>query len=156
MKTIDEVFVKCKTSDSILGFEVDALLTFIPFEQVKPFLRDDATEEEWNKAYKPLTVKNVLAEMEEYMEFAWGKVEDHRGISASRSVEKMQAWLWVLDDTKTLQFAEDDSNYENYGAPILMKICEIYGFTIPDDEGIHNMAQGKPYHDGCEEGCGRI
>ncbi len=128
-------------------------MAYLPIEQFKEFVKKDANLSDWEPI--PLTHEAVLAEMKEYMEFAWGKVDAHRGISASRSVEKMQAWLWLLGDEETLTFARDDDNYTNYGAPVLMKICQVYDFPIPDDEGIRNMAQGKPCYPGCDEGCGR-
>jgi hypothetical protein len=82
------------------------------------------------------------------MAFAWGKARDHRGISASRSVEKMRTWVWLLDDP------EITANYQNYGAPILRAICERYGFPIPDGDDMRRMSEGEPCRDGCDEGCG--
>ena len=155
MRTLDEIvdFYRKNSKEDFLGFTADVLLAYLPVERVKEFAKEDADLSKWQP--KLLTREAVLEEMKDYMEFAWDKAENHRGISAWRSVEKMQAWLWLLGDEPTLTFAKEDDNYTNYGAPILMKICQIYGFPIPDDEGVRNMAQGKPCYPGCTEGCGR-
>lgn len=138
--------------EDFLGFVAEALLPFLSFEQAKPLLKPDATPENWASP-EPLTGQSVLAVMEKYMSFAWGKVKDHRGISAGRSVEKMGAWLWLLGDDDLVAVAHDGENYAQYGAPILKKICEKYGFPVPDDEGVLRMAQGKPCQSGCRDGC---
>jgi len=88
------------------------------------------------------------------MEFAWGKIEDHRGISANRSIEKMEAWLWLLDDEETLA-ALEEAPYKNYGAPKLKVICDKYGFPVPQDETIQNMIASRPCREGCQDGCGQ-
>jgi len=152
MRTHDQIVKQCQQEDDMLGFTAEALLPFLPVEKVKPFLKEDADLSDWKE--QPLTAEAVIAEMREYMEFAWGKVQDHRGISASRSVTKMQAWLWLLEDNETLAFAQKDSNYAQYGAPVLKKVCQKYGFPIPEGEDVENMSQGNPCEPGCTYGCG--
>lgn len=152
MRTEQEIIEYCKeVADEIFGFKLDVLLPYLSAENVKPFLRDDADLSLWTT--KPLVRDSILSEMREYMEFAWDKVDNHRGLSAGRSVDKMQAWLWLLGDNETLAFAEDENNYPNYGAPILKCICEVYSFSIPNSEDVLRMAQGKPCRDGCRNGC---
>ena len=94
----------------------------------------------------------VLANMREYMDFAWGKVEDHRGISASRSVEKFGAWIWALGDEETLRKFEA-TNYAPYGAPQLAFVCATYGFPIPGSSELARMIDGEPCIPGCQDGC---
>jgi hypothetical protein len=155
MRTQQEIIThyQQESKSDFFGFMADVLLPYLSAKQVKPFLKDDADLSEWKQS--PLTDEAITAEMEKYMGFAWTKVQAHRGISASRSVEKMQAWLWLLGDEETLAYAKDNANYPQYGAPILMKICEKYGFPSPNDPGIRNMAMGKLCYFGCEEGCGK-
>lgn len=152
MKTIEEIIVRCQESDDFFGFDQEVLLPFLPAEKAKPYLREDADLSGWKQC--PLEAEVVIKQMREYMDFAWGKVEDHRGLSANRSISKMQAWLWLLEDNETLSFAQKSSNYPQYGAPILWRICKKYGFAIPDGDDVANMAQGKPCVYGCEYGCG--
>jgi len=102
-----------------------------------------------------LTYRDVVEAMRSYMEFAWGKVIGHRGISASRSVAKMSAWLWLLADEELHKFAEDSRNYPQYGAPILAKISRKYTFWIPNRNDVWNMIEGRPCQADCQMGCGK-
>lgn len=152
-RTIEEIiaYYKQERAEDILGFEGEVLLPYLPSEQVKEFLEDGTDLSEWKQI--PLDREAVLGEMKEYMSFAWDKVQDHRGISASRSVKKMQAWLWLLRDDETLAFAQNDSHYAQYGAPILKKICDVYEFPVPAGKDVESMVQGKKCSPGCA-GCG--
>lgn len=138
--------------EDFLGFATEVLAPFLPVEQVRPFCKEDADLSKWVPT--PLTEDEVLRQMRDYMDFAWGKVRDHRGISANRSIIKMKSWLWLLEDDGLLAFVQDEINYPQYGAPILAAICRKYEMPIPDGEAIRNMIEGKPCYEGCEEGCG--
>ena len=91
--------------------------------------------------------------MRTYMAFALGKAEDHRGLSAGRSVDKLRAWAWVLCDDD--RFREGQQPYRNYGVPILKAMCEHYGFDFPQHGPLQAMAQGLPCRPDCNEGCSR-
>lgn len=136
MRTIDEIIIRCQESDDFFGFDQEVLLPFLPAEKAKPFLREDADLSQWKQ--HSLEAEVVIDQMREYMEFAWEKVQDHRGLSAGRSISKMQAWLWLLEDDETFDFAQKSSNYPQYGAPILWRICKRYGIAIPEGD------DGKP------------
>lgn len=157
VRTAEEVaeHYRREQGSDILGFMANVLLPYLPFELARPFLKEGATAEAWGEA-QPLTREYILQEMGAYLVFGWGKVEDHRGISASRTVEKMRTWLWLLRDEETLRFAEDSGNYAQYGAPVLKRICEVYGFEMPTDERLLRMAQGLPCVPGCRSGCGEV
>ena len=143
------------TRDSdFLGFTAEVLVRYLTFEQAKPLLKPDAEKGDWDDDIAPLDRESILAEMRKYMDFAWGKVSGHRGISAGRNVEKMAAWLWVLGDDEAVERIEEVS-YAQYGAPKLAYVCERYGFEIPDEEGLRNMIAGDPCEPGCENGCGQ-
>lgn len=153
MRTTEEVIARIQETlkTDMFGFKASALLELLTFEQAKPFLKTDASSDGWKTA---TTREELLACMREYMEFAWGKVEDHRGISAGRSVEKFEAWIWALGDDATLKEFED-APYAQYGAPQLAVVCRAYGFTIPDTESLARMITGEPCEPGCQDGCGR-
>lgn len=142
MRTFEEIAARCSKPTSLLGFDADALLGFLPFEYAKSLLKPETDGAAWDAQLPPLTRDAVLAEMRSYMEFAWGKVDDHRGISASRSVEKMEAWLWLLGEDDLLREVEA-AGYAQYGAPKLKLICERLSFPIPDDEDIRRMSRGE-------------
>ncbi len=151
MRTQDEIVEHIRANEGLLDFTASALVPYLDFEHAKPWLKEDVTADQWKPT--PLDRETVLAEMREYMEFAWGKVEDHRGISASRSVDKMGAWVWLLGDDEVLADFKA-TGYPNYGAPKLAVVCRAYGFPIPDDEGVQRMIQGDDCGIG-DCGCGR-
>jgi hypothetical protein len=138
------------------GFDVEVLVRFVSFETASPKLTEEArnaegAKDEWERERLPLDESVVKKDMAEYMEFAWDKASDHRGLSAHRSLEKMEAYLWILGDDELIEKLEDVS-YANYGCPRLAAICEKYDLPIPQDEGVQNMINSKPC--GGYEGCG--
>jgi len=153
MKTVEEIKEFARNLEfDIFGTVVD-LLVYLPFEEAKEFLKPEVKPEEWKT--KELTEEAIIKEMRDYMEFALGKADNHRGISSSRSIDHYRNWLFLLDDNELLEFLNNEENYENYGVPILKKICDKYNFPFPDDEGLLNMSKGKPCYSGCTSGCGR-
>lgn len=152
IKTTQEILAYIPLSDDFFGHANEVLCPYLSAEEVKPFCEQDADLSDWKQ--QPLERDTIVAEMAEYMTFAWEKAQDHRGLSAMRSVTKMQAWLWLLGDDETLAYAKNYDNYAQYGAPVLKKICEVYSFPIPDGEEIENMAKGLPCTSGCVMGCG--
>jgi len=109
---------RAKAGD-MFGFYSGDLIYALPFELAKPHLKPEAKAEEWVQQTDP------AKEIREYMPFAWGKANDCRGLSAGRSVEHMQAWLW-LDGKDELSRRLDDV-YEFYGKPCLVLVCKEYG-----------------------------
>jgi len=66
----------------------------------------------------------VRDQMVDYMEFAWEKANDERGMSAYRSMAHYTSWLWLDGDEylwKTLE------GYTDYGRPQLIEICKYLG-----------------------------
>jgi len=154
MRTIAEIVDKLRSlNDDFLDFKRMELVCFLPLDHLREFLKPDADMSDWEPdALEESVVKQRIGD---YMSFAWDKVRNHRGISAIRSIDKTWSWLWLLEDTELCAFAEDDSNYAQYGAPILAAICRQYGLAIPPGEEIERMIRGLPCRPGCEEGCGR-
>lgn len=154
MKTVEEIVKRCHASnpDDPFGFGFEVLSGFLTFEEARPLLKVGATGEGWESC--PLTSDSVKAAMRTYMEFAWGKARDHRGLSASRSIVKMKSFIWLLGDENTL-CKVNVAGYARYGAPKLAVICETYGFPIPSGDDVANMIAGKACCPYCEEGCGQ-
>lgn len=127
------------------GFERNNLVDHLPFSSARTFLKDGVTEEEWEKGgRKPLERDAVEAEVADYMQFALDKAENHRGLSASRSLSHFKAWLWLLGDDDLYAFADDEDNYTNYGVPVLRAVGEKYGIPLPTSEAwFDNMSQGE-------------
>ena len=150
MRTPEEIVAKIKELDknSVLGFHREVMVPYLPYEFAKEFLKPEVTAETWQPT--PMTREEILKEMRKYMIFAWGKVEDHRSISASRSVTKMQAWIYLLGDDLDLESIP----YAQYGAPKLAAVCKEYGLDVPPDETIGRMIEGLRCEPNCEMGCG--
>lgn len=153
MRTQEQILDRIKEikEEDFFGFATGVLVGYLDFEHAKPFLKDEVTKDQWKPS---TTVSNyIVEEMKDYMHFAWEKALNHRGLSAGRSVQKMETWLWMIEDDELLEFIKEDGNYSPYGGPILKKICEKYKFEIPEGESAKNLGNGKPCHPGCEEGC---
>lgn len=153
MRTQEEIAKRIKDNTSLFNFAGEALIAFLDYEHGLPLLEGPMSKEKWDSTKLALTEEGVLTELREYMEFAWGKVENHRGISASRSVEKCNAYVWLLGNDTVLADVEA-AGYAQYGAPKLAVICRAYDLPIPDDGAVQRMIQGERCgnHDEC--GCG--
>lgn len=101
------------------------------------------------------THKEIIAEMEKFMPYAWDKALGHRGISAGCNHEILIGILERLGDTELLEFALDNKNYAMYGVPVLKAICEKYGFAIPDDYRVEKFSKGLPCWESCPDCVGR-
>ena len=123
MRTDEEILARIKEveGNDWLGTERGDLIEVLPFEHVKPFLKDGVKEEEWTQIGRD--VESVKARMLDYMPFAWEKANNCRGISASRSMSHFAAWAWLIgEDFGDLQ------EYEFYGKPRLIAICDRFGW----------------------------
>ena len=72
------------------------------------------------------------------MGFAWDKANNRRGLSSGRSIDHMRTWLW-LDGKDDL--AEQIEDYEYYGKPQLVAVCNEYGIDwkqYDDGEWVNN------------------
>lgn len=129
LKSQQQIIDKIKGEKDFFGFTTEVLVFFLDAENAKEFFDEQKDFSDWKPDLPDKAT--VIEKMREYMDFAWEKAIDERGLSAGRSVRKFQTWLWLLDDAETLEFAEDDDNYSPYGKPILKCISEKYGFDIP-------------------------
>jgi len=153
--TKKQIVEKAVASDSYFGFDKEVFVTYLTFNQAKPLLKPEVTSEKWGKVR---SLSRVEEDMKSYMIFAISKAADHRGISAHRSIEKMQAYTAILEVDDQI----DWERYRNYGAPILRQICdamgwqELYTTEIEDwdRKPFDRMSQSKKCRDSCNEGCG--
>jgi len=155
MRTYEEIHAKLKAvaSDDLFGHWVEALMIFLPFEEAQPYLNDTTVAKSsrvWEEQFQEAnTRESVLNVAEKYMGFAWDKVQDHRGLSAGRSIEKMEAWLWLLGDGDKI----DWERYSPYGAPILAEICKLYNWPVPESPELSRMISGNTCEPNCNQGC---
>jgi hypothetical protein len=125
-RTDDEVVARIQElgADDFFGFERADLIETLPWELAIRFLNLDSgkfSKKEWKQRSRERD--DVLALMLDYMPFAWNKANDCRGLSASRSMSHYAAWVWLL----RVDFG-DLSEYEFYGKPNLVRICEHFGW----------------------------
>lgn len=133
MRTQEEIVKRIneRKGNDILGFETDIYITYLDYKHAKPFLKKDVEGGNW----KPKKT-NPTEELKSYMPFAWEKANNCRGISAGRSIMHMVAWLW-LDGQDEFLLNNDIKNYEYYGKPQLIAICELYGINWKQyDDGV--------------------
>jgi hypothetical protein len=145
MRTQDEIAERfMRKRQEFLNFEPEILVAFLDYEHAKPILKEGVTADEWGESRIPLIRETVVEHARTYMgEYGWDKCLNHRGISANRTVQKMEAWMWLLCDDEMVAVCQDPELYPQYGAPILKAICEKYGWEIPDDPAVDRMAAGK-------------
>ncbi len=117
----------CKEED-FLGVERGEYISVLDYQNAKPFLNKSVTEDVWNIQKQEYTVENILFTMQDYMDFAWGKANNCRGISANRSIKHYIAWIWLTgeDDFHKTICDEYKNNYQHYGKEILIMICDHY------------------------------
>ena len=120
--------IKAREPEDMFGFEWHEYIRFLPFHAAQPWLKEEAKPEDW--AAEVCTRDALLEQMRDYMDFAWGKANNCRGLSANRSVMHYIAWTWLAGDGEfsdeiSQQFDED---YRFYGKPILARIADFYGW----------------------------
>ncbi len=139
LKSQEEIFAKFEelknsASNSLFDFRREVLMSYLTFEAVKSNLTEDYIEEieAGTKVWEPLTtIDSCVKDFLSYMGFAWGKSEDERGLSASRSIQKLSMWLWLMNRDDLQVIIEDDSLYNPYGAPALIEVCDKMGIEVP-------------------------
>jgi len=136
MKTQEEILSRMEEikNEDMFGTEHSDLVNYLNYENAKPFLKDTVTKKDWEKDQSS-TNEGALKEMSDYIEFAWGKAIDERGLSSERSLMHYSAWIWLLNDGNYEEFKNQTSNnYAMYGKPVLKWICNKYKLTIPKGE----------------------
>lgn len=138
LRTQDEISKKFDERTSrggMFDFWPEVLLNYLTFENAKPHLKEDyvkeveSGEKKWEDAPN---LEKTADDFIDYMKFAWGKAEDERGLSASRSISKLSCWLWLMNREDLVRLIEDDDLYNPYGAPALIAVCKEMGIEVPD------------------------
>lgn len=126
---IRQRFLERKEKD-LLGFEVYEYLDYCGFDWVKENVgfneKTEFTEEMKADFSKPIDRESIINKMKDYMSFAFEKANNHRGISASRSIMHYVAWTWLAGDRDFSN--EIDRDYYDYGKSILREICKFYSW----------------------------
>lgn len=151
MRTQDEIVARLNgdMGGDWLGTQTEELVHVLDFTHAKQWLKPGVTEEEWGPVPSEDDVRKSATD---YLDFAWGKAWNHRGISAGRSIDHYRSWLWLLFDDDTFnQWAS--LNYAMYGAPMLAGAAKLLGQDLPTDAELVRMMNGQPCTEDCEAGC---
>lgn len=138
LRTQAEVVERYKATreNDILGFQADVLLDYMTLDSAEPFIKPEAVaafrsgEKKWGMV---TDIKECAQDFLDYMNFAWTKALDERGISASRSVEKLGEWLWLMNREDLSQLIHQDDLYNPYGAPALIEVCKKLNIGYPNE-----------------------
>lgn len=150
----DEVVERIKSFgeyDDMFGFRKEVLILALDFESAKQFLVEDAVKEKW---VGPLSVGHFERAARDYYRFALDKIENHRGLSASRSIEKLREYAWLLGRDDVVE-GMDATDYPQYGAPKVFVWAMGFNEKYPRSVPMVSMAKGLPCRPNCDEGCGR-
>lgn len=149
-RTQDEIVARIRTvaDQDFFGFRYGVLVMALNFEHACEFLVEDAADDGWEVA----DAETVDREAREYYAFALGKIADHRGISAKRSVDRLTEYAWLLGRDDVVA-AMDAADYPQYGAPKVRAFG--LGLEWPDEPALRRMAEGEPCRPDCDEGCER-
>lgn len=131
MKTQEQIVERIeelgKNYQDLFGFQRGDLIEYLTFDNAKQFLNDPDNNEDWTAASQDRDC--VVKVIKNYLEFAWDKANNCRGLSADRSIQHFLAWTWLIDDDFYKELAESyDINYRYYGKPQLVLVSEKYGF----------------------------
>lgn len=134
--TPEEIAAKIKKDGDLFSFGPSVWVEYLPWEASKEFLNPEyVTEmEKANTKPKQITdVREAAQDLLDYMVFGWSKALDERGISASRTINKIAAWLWILGRQDLEELVSRDSLYNPYGMPALIAVSQQLGIEVPSD-----------------------
>lgn len=137
LRTQEEIVEKLDdtTIERFMDFTPDVLVPALEWEFAKKYLKEDYVEkvEKGEEKFEYTSdIKTIVQEFLDYMVFAWGKAQDERGLSASRSINKLSAWLWLLNREDLVNTIEDNNLYNPYGSPALIEVCNQLGIKVPE------------------------
>lgn len=130
MRTFDEIVQRIHDTreDDFFGTVASDLAAYLPNDRLEE-AGFAVAEGVTNRPVAPRDDASVIAQIVDYLPFAWGKANNCRGLSAGRSIDHMTTWLWMLGEDDAATAIQD---YIHYGKPQLRAISEKYGFAWQD------------------------
>ena len=99
-RTQEEIAKKLEEGDGLFNFASEVLVDYLNFEDSKSLYNEkyvESVEKGEAEAPKQITdLREAVQDFLDYMVFAWGKAQNQRGISASRSINKLSTWAWLF------------------------------------------------------------
>ncbi len=150
MKTHQEILARIEevADHDWMGTQTNDLIVHLPFALAKQYLKDDATEDAWNRMDKPMAPMDAI---KDYLPFAWDKANNCRGLSAGRSLEHIMTWLWLEGYDKLV--AEHFKTYDMYGKLQLVIASSLVNFdwAAHDNKRWANDEDGPGIDEGTRE-----
>lgn len=132
----DEVKFKYESikAQDFLGFSAEAYLPFMNWEDAKEYYKEEFRQkvDSGEIKYTNVIIEEAAQDFLDYMNFAWDKAQNMRGISASRSIEKLSAMLYCMNRADLAEEIQREELYNPYGAPALINICKKMRITFPE------------------------
>lgn len=122
-------------NDDMLGFKIAVMNDYIPVQYGAAIFNPEFIKAVMagKEKHEPIDdIYECAQDFLDYMVFAWMKAENERGISASRSIEKLGAWLRIMGREDLHDLIHDNGLYNPYGAPALIKVCKELGIDVPE------------------------
>lgn len=139
LRSEEEIKAKInKNSDEPMMFDFrnEVLVPYLSYEMARELLTEEGQkkyDEDKSAWIKNDSLKDCVQDFLDYMTFAWGKAVDQRSLSASRSIQKLGSWLWLLNREDLEELINKDELYNPYGAPALIAVCEQLGVEVPKE-----------------------
>jgi len=140
-RSVDNIINKIKDSKSILNFDSEVLIKYLPWNDItsvflKEILKQEIFEECVADPQRWRFIDDIAESVQDfldYMVFAWGKAFNQRGLSASRSIDKLSTYLWLFGKDDLVEIIQDDSLYDPYGMPALLAVCKKLNIYVPEE-----------------------
>lgn len=144
MRTSKEIAAYIDTNTDLFGTSAADLSFYCEFDDVRHLFREEyvADVEAGNKAWevRDIDTDAVLARMAEYFPFACEKCAGERGLSSIRSIAHFRGWSWLIGHDDVHRMLSDNELYEPYGAPMLARLADYYGWDCEDLQEVRRMA----------------
>lgn len=136
-RSLEEITEKIESKkEDLFSHALEVLINYLPWEQAKHFYKEDFVKKVDSGAeeYTYITdLYETVQDMLDYLIFGYMKALDERGISASRTIDKLSTWFWLLGREDLKAIVDDGDLYNPYGMPALLKATEMMGLTLPED-----------------------
>lgn len=140
-RPVDCIIEKLQNGEGLFEFASEILIDYLPWNsRTIGCLKDILTDEAFDKYVKSPSLWKFINDIPEsaqnfldYMVFAWGKAVDQRGLSASRSIEKLSTYLWLFGRDDLVNIIDNDDLYNPYGMPALIAVCDKMKIAVPEE-----------------------
>jgi hypothetical protein len=133
-RTQKEILKRICDSDGFFGFSKEIYFQYLTKANLVKFTKSESRNSDLEAQDPVVTnIYKATQDLLDYIVFAWSKALDQRGISATRSIEKIGCYLWLLGRDDLFELIHQDDLYTPYGAPALIAVCDSLGIEVPQE-----------------------